>query len=598
MKKTLFINGKAVEFDNETSILEICRREGIDVPAFCYQPELSVYGACRMCLVEIEGRGIQSSCSMPPEEGMKVVTDNEQIQKLRKINLELILANHPNDCLTCGKSTNCKLQAYAKRFGINRIRYKKVEKSYPDIIKKNVPECALNAEACDGLPPKDMSSPSIMRDASKCILCGCCVRACREIQGVSALDFAFRGSNSFVLPAFGKGMGEGLCINCGQCAAVCPVGALLPMSNIKDAYKAIHDKSKVVVAAIAPAVRVAMGEAFNGMYGEIVTGKIVTALKNIGVDYVFDIAHGADFTIMEEGTEFIKRKTTGDRLPQFTSCCPGWVKYIEQAYPEMMYLLSSCKSPQQMFGAFAKDYLPKKLGKEAKDIIIISVMPCTAKKFEAKRPEFQRNGVPDIDIVITTQELAMMIKESGQDFVNLTLSEFDSPLGVQTGAGVIFGVSGGVTEAALRFAAETLTGEKRKVWEFEQVRGEDRGIRRARLDVNGVELKLALVSGLANAKQIIENIKNGTEEADLIEVMACPGGCINGGGQPYQIDNRRVARYCRSSGLYKADRELEIRNSQDNYDMQDQYKNEIGEIGGHKAHELFHTKYKDRKNVG
>ena len=597
MKKTLFINGKEVEFENERNILDICRREGIDIPTFCYQPELSVYGACRMCLVEIEGRGVQASCSTPPEAGMKVVTDNEQIQKLRRINLELILASHPNDCLTCGKSTSCKLQAYAKRFGIDKVRYKQVEKTYPDVIKKNVPEYAsADPKACGGRPPKDMSSPSIMRETSKCILCGSCVRACREIQGVSALDFAFRGSQSLVLPAFGKGMGEGVCINCGQCAAVCPVGALLPMNNTAEVYKALHDKSKTVVVAIAPAVRVALGEEFGGKYGDIVTGKIVTALKNIGFDYVFDISHAADFTIMEEGTEFIQRKTKGENLPQFTSCCPGWVKYVEQTYPEMMPYLSSCKSPQQMFGAFAREYLPKKFCKPAEEFVIVSVMPCTAKKFEAKRPEFKTNGLQDIDIVITTQELAMMINKSGQDFYNLQSSDFDSPFGVQTGAGVIFGVSGGVTEAALRFAAEKLTGEK-KVIEFEQVRGEDKGIRRSQLHVNGIELKLAQVSGLANARQIIENIKNGTEEADLVEVMACPGGCINGGGQPYHIDCRQKARNLRAEGLYKADRGLEIRNSQDNRDLQAQYWEEIGEVGGHKAHGLFHTEYKDRKNT-
>ncbi|MDR2337671.1 MAG: [FeFe] hydrogenase, group A [Deltaproteobacteria bacterium] len=590
--KILYINGREVEFDKERNILEICRRVGIDIPTFCYQPELSVHGACRLCLVEIEGRGVQASCSTPPEVGLKVTTESEQLQKLRKINLELLLASHPQDCLTCGKSTHCKLQAYTKRFGVDKIRYKKIEKSYPDLIKKNVPEYAAAGQtAC---LPQDCSSPALVRDTAKCILCGCCVRACRELQSVGALGFAFRGSQSFVLPAFGKGLGKGQCVNCGQCAAVCPVGALMPRSQVQEVFKAVFDKSKVCVAAIAPAVRVALGDEFGESVGAIVTGKIVTALKNIGFDYVFDICHAADFTILEEGSEFIKRKTSGENLPQFTSCCPGWVKFVEQTYPELNHLLSSCKSPQQMFGAFAQEYLPQILNRKREEITIVSVMPCTAKKFEAQRQEFKHAGLSDIDIVITTQELATMIRESGQNFKQLKPSAFDKPFGVQTGAGMIFGVSGGVTEAALRFAAEKLTGQKAEL-EFKQVRGEGKGIRRAVLNVAGVELKLALVSGLANARQILEAVKCGKEQADLIEVMACPGGCINGGGQPYHLEGRSVVRKLRSQGLYKADKLAQIKNSQDNPDMLAQYQNSIGEIGSHHAHELFHTHYENRK---
>lgn len=594
-KKTLLLNGVEVEIGKARNVLEICRREGIDVPAFCYQPELSIYGACRMCLVEIEGMGIQPSCSIVPQPGMKIVTDNEQINKIRKINVELLLANHPNECLTCGKSTNCKLQAYAKRFGVEKIRFKKIEKTYPEIVKKNVPECQTDAGRCDASIPKDISSPSIMRDTAKCILCGNCVRACREIQSVSAIDFAFRGSQSLVLPAFGEGMGEGTCINCGQCAAVCPVGALLPMNNIKEVYDALYSKDKITIAAIAPAVRVALGDEFGEPAGVIVTGKMVAALKHMGFDFVFDVSHAADFTIIEEGTELINRITKNENLPQFTSCCPGWVKFVEQTYPEQRNLLSSCKSPQQMFGSFAKDYLPKVLNKRAEDITIVSIMPCTAKKFEAGRPEFQKDGMRDVDVVITTQELASMIREAGLDFKNLPTANFDKPMGVQTGAGVIFGVSGGVTEAALRFAAEKLTGQKGEL-DFKQVRGEEKGIRRAEIKIGDLTLKVALVSGLANARKIMENIKAGKEEAHLIEVMACPGGCINGGGQPYHAGGNQDVRKKRAAGLYKADKIAKIHNSQDNPDMQQQYKDEIGEVGGHKAHALFHTDYKNRKD--
>ncbi|NLW87789.1 MAG: 4Fe-4S binding protein, partial [Planctomycetes bacterium] len=530
------------------------------------------YGACRLCLVEVEGRGVVGSCSMPPEAGMVVRTNTPQIREIRKIAVELLLANHEQACPTCVKSNSCQLQAIARRLGVNEVRFKSVRR------KK----------------PIDRSTPSLVRDPNKCILCGDCVRMCHEVQGVGAIDFARRGASVDVLPAFGKNLDSVACVYCGQCARVCPTGALTPAVHTEGVWAALHDKRKTVVAQIAPAVRVAIGEHFGLEPGRVMTGQVVAALKAIGFDHVYDTSFTADMTVIEEATEFLNRLGQGKQLPQFTSCCPAWVRFVELHYPNLLGNLSSCRSPQQMFGSLAKEVLPKTLGVAREDLVVVSIMPCTAKKYEATREEFSRDGVADVDHVLTTQELGAMIEEAGLDFQNLSPESLDMPFGFKTGAGVIFGNTGGVSEAVLRFAHEKVTGKKIDAVDFLAVRGQE-GIRMATVNMGGKDVRIAVAHGLANARKLAQMASDGEIEFDLAEVMACPGGCIGGAGQPNtRGDNVRAKR---TQALYDTDKTLQLHKSQDNPMVSECYEKHLGQVGGHKAHELLHTSYHSRRRI-
>jgi len=570
--KTLNIDGREVPINGERNLLELIRKAGIDLPTFCYHSDLSVYGACRLCLVDIAGRGIQGACSTPPEAGLKIRTQTEEIREIRKISIELLLANHERECTTCGKSAACQLQDVARKLGIREVRFKPVHE----------------------MKEVDRSSLSLVRDPNKCVLCGDCVRFCSEIQGIGAIDFAYRGHDAAVLPAFGKSLGEGECVNCGQCAAVCPTGALTPRSETEAVWKDLNDPAKIVVAQIAPAVRVAIGELFGMPPGESTRGQMVAALKRLGFDRVFDTSFSADLTVIEEANEFLGRKTKGGKLPLFTSCCPGWVKFAEQYFPELLPNLSTCKSPQQMLGALCKELLPAELNVKRENLVVVSIMPCTAKKFEAKRPEFAKDGIAEVDHVLTTQELARMIEEAGLRFTKLEPESFDMPMGFKTGAGVIFGNSGGVSEAVLRYASEKVTGKKLENPDFHSVRGEN-GLRIVEVPVDGIVLKLGIVHGLKNARTLAEKARRGKCDLDLIEVMACPGGCIGGAGQPVSRDPD--IRKLRAKGLYDVDKNMELHKSQENHFVTECYQKHLGEIGGKTAHRLLHTHYQSRRRI-
>jgi NADH-quinone oxidoreductase subunit G len=569
LTKTLTIDGMTVPINGERNLLELIRKADIDLPTFCYHSDLSVYGACRLCLVDIEGRGIQGACSTPPEPGLKVRTHTEEIRDIRKIAIELLLANHDQQCPTCLKSNSCQLKSVARQLGVDRVRFQRVHE----------PE------------PLDTSSVSLLRDPNKCILCGDCVRFCAEVQSVGAIDFAFRGHDAAVMPAFGSGIGESECINCGQCAAVCTTGALTPRPEIDEVWRALNDPTKFVVAQVAPAVRVAIGEEFGLEAGTATSGRMVAALKRLGFERVYDTSFAADLTVVEEANEFLKRKAKGEKLPQFTSCCPGWVKFAEQYFPDLLPNLSSCRSPQQMLGSLCKELLPAELGRAKQDIVVVSIMPCTAKKFEARRPEFTRDGLRDVDYVLTTQELARMIEEAGLRYNKLQPESYDMPMGFKTGAGVLFGNSGGVSEAVLRYAAEKVSGEKLRSPDFHAVRGED-GLRRATIEIEGVTLKLAVVHGLKNARLLADKVRKGKSDLDLIEVMACPGGCIGGAGQPVSRD--RSVRQLRTRGIYEVDKNLDLHKSQENHFVTEVYARHLGEVGGKRAHQLLHTCYVPR----
>ena len=568
----VIIDNKEIPIEKEQNLLELIRKAKIELPTFCYHSELSVYGACRLCMVDVEGMGLVPACSTPPSPSMKVSTNTEDIRKMRRIIVELLLANHSQSCPTCQKSTTCQLQALARRLGITKVRFKNQNKDVSI----------------------DESSPSIVRDPNKCVLCGDCVRVCSEIQSVGAIDFAYRGAQTMVIPSFGKDLDKVECVNCGQCARICPTGALTPKSEVDEVWKAIHNPGKIVVAQIAPAVRVALGEIFGLEPGVTTTGQTAAALRAIGFDKIFDTSFTADLTVIEESNEFIRRVEKNENIPQFTSCCPAWVKFVEQYYPEFIHHLSSCRSPQQMFGALSKEILSAQTGVKREDIIVVSIMPCTAKKFEAKRPEFNHDGIRDVDHVITTQELGRMIEEAGLHFMELDPESFNLPFGFKTGAGVIFGNSGGVSEAVLRYVTEKLTGEKRENYEFTNTRGEN-GIREIRFSLAGKEFSLAIVSGLGNAREILERIKSGQSHYDLVEVMACPGGCVGGAGQP--VFSKAAVIQKRTKGIYENDRMLALHKSQDNPYVKELYTSFLGDVGGHKAHELLHTGYKSRKRI-
>ena len=570
--KTVRIDGRQVPVEGERNLLELARKANIEIPTFCYHSELSVYGACRLCLVEVEGRGLVASCSVTPEPGMVVRTHTDEIREIRRIAVELLLANHHQGCTTCGKSDTCKLLGLARRLGIESVRFPTAHEP----------------------APLDDTNPALVRDPNKCILCGDCVRMCNEVQGIGAIDFAHRGAQVTVTPAYGNRLEDVECVFCGQCARVCPTGAIVPRSEIAPVWMAVNDPERRVVGQIAPAVRVAVGEAFGLEPGTDVTGRIVAALKRIGFDAVFDTSFAADLTVVEEANEFLRRKETGETLPQFTSCCPAWVAFAEQYVPELLPNLSSCRSPQQMFGAVAKRMLPEALNVKPEQLTVVSIMPCTAKKAEARRPEFAKDGPADVDLVLTTRELVRMIEESGQDFLRLNPEALDLPLGFKTGAGVIFGSSGGVSEAVLRYAHGKVNGRNGARPEFREVRGED-GVRTVDVTLGDETLRLAVVHGLGNARAVAEAVQNGEADYDLIEVMACPGGCIGGAGQPVCVD--AAVRRDRAKGLYEADRRLQLHTADDNPYVHACYRDWLGEVGGPEAHALLHTEYGPRQRI-
>jgi len=572
----LTINDKEINVEQGTTILQAARMLNINIPTLCH---LNMHdgkttnhpGSCRVCMVEVLGRrNLAPACSTPATNGMVISTNSIRAIKARRTVLELILSDHPQDCLLCEKNTVCELQKLAAELGIREIHYKGEMSTYP----------------------MDNSSASIVRDLDKCILCRRCETMCNEVQTVGVLSGVNRGFETVVSPAFGLPMKETTCTFCGQCVAVCPTGALTEVNNTSKVWNALGQKEKIVVVQTAPAVRAALGEEFGIEHGTSVTGKMVAALKALGFDKVFDTDFAADLTIMEEASEFAHRLQHGGRLPMLTSCCPAWVNFFEHQFSDLLDVPSTCKSPQQMWGAIAKTYLAQKMNIDAKDMIVVSVMPCLAKKYEAARPEMSTNGVPDVDIVISTRELAKMLKEAGIDFKSLPEEDFDNPLGESTGAGVIFGTSGGVMEAALRTAYEWLTNETLEHVDFEAVRGME-GIKEACVKINDIDVKVAIASGLGNARKLLEAIRSGEADYHLIEIMACPGGCINGGGQPYSNDHEDILSK-RMSVLYNEDKNKTIRKSHDNPYIKKIYEEFLGEPYGVKAHELLHTHYVKR----
>lgn len=579
----MIINGKECEFTNEANILEVIRKNGFNVPTFCYRPDLKdTFGACRMCVVEVEGRGVQSSCTMPPQDGLVIHTNTAKVRRIRKTVLELLLANHDRECTTCNKSGSCELQKYSEEYGI-----------------KDVSKYVQKKE----LRPLDDSSPSIVRDLNKCILCGACVRACDQYQGLQVLGFANRGANTVVQPMAGRMLATSECVYCGQCVAVCPTGALTIKSQVDEVWKELENPNKKVVVQFAPSVRVAIGEMFGFEPGANSTKKLNAALKAVGFDLVFDTNFSADLTIMEEANEFIDRLSNGGKLPLFTSCCPAWVRYLETEHPEMLEHLSSCKSPQGMLGAIIKKYVPeyyKDITNE--NIVSVSVMPCTAKKAEAIRKQFRReDGSYEIDYVLTTQELGRLIKSAGVDFKSIEGIEADSPFGKYTGAGTIFGVSGGVAEAAARTAYQMVTGEELTNVVISPMRGTHR-VKTVELDLKGTKVKVKIVNTLREAEKCLQEIQEGKADYQLLEVMACPGGCINGGGQPQGCDDLSI-REKRAEGLYEDDATEEFRKSHENPEIKELYAKHLEKPGSHIAHELLHTTYSDKwtklyKNVG
>lgn len=553
----MLIDGMPVEIEGEKNILELIRKAGIDLPTFCYYSELSVYGACRLCVVENKWGGIEASCSTPPKAGMEVFTNTPRLRKYRKMILELILSNHCNDCTSCEKSGDCRLQELAKRFGIKDIRF---ENTAPKI-------------------PLDTSSDAIIRDESKCILCGDCVRMCQEVQNVGVIDFAHRGAKMRISTMFHKPIGSQECVSCGQCAAVCPTGAIVVKNDTAKIWEALSDPDTKVIAQIAPAVRVGIDKSLGQANGENTMGKIVAALRRMGFDEVFDTTTGADLTVLEESNEFLKRLETGEKLPLFTSCCPAWVKYAENKHPELMQNISTCRSPMEMFGSVLKTHYAHSRRK----VMVVAIMPCTAKKMEAKRDEFKVDGVPYIDYVMTTKELISMVQESGIVFNELEPEAVDMPFGVTSGAGVIFGVTGGVTEAVIRRLADDKSVGALRSIAFKGVRGMA-GIKEAEVPFGERVLKIAIVSGLSHAEELIKAMAKGEKHYDFIEVMACPTGCVGGAGQPFGKMEEKTER---AKGLYEADRLCSIKRSEENPTIMSLYS---GLLKG-RVHELLHVTY-------
>lgn len=572
----LKINGISVSAPADSTILEAAHIAGIKIPTLCYLKEINEIGACRMCVVEVKGaRNLVAACVYPVSEGMEVQTNTPRLLKSRKRTLQLLLSNHDKNCLSCVRSGNCELQQLCRELGVDDENYFAGEKNEYEL---------------------DTSAAHMVRDNNKCILCRRCSAVCEKVQAVGIIGPNKRGFASYIGTAFDIPLGETSCVSCGQCIAACPTGALYEKDNIGEVLDAIADPSKHVVVQTAPSVRAALGEEFGYPMGTDVEGKMAAALRRIGFDKVFDTDFGADLTIMEEANEFLDRVKNGGVLPMITSCSPGWVKYCEHYYPDQLSHLSSCKSPQQMFGAVTKTYYAEKMGLDPKDIVCVSVMPCTAKKFEIGRPDQDAAGVPDVDISITTRELARMIKRLGIDFTSLGEEGFDDPLGESTGAGVIFGATGGVMEAALRTAVETLTGEELSNVEFNEVRGTE-GIKEAVYHVAGMDIKVAVASGVTNAKIIMDKIRAGEADYHFVEIMCCPGGCVNGGGQPQvpgYIRNFTDVRAVRAKALYKNDEKKAIRKSHENPSIKKLYEEFLGQPGSEKAHHILHTSYVKR----
>lgn len=569
--KTVHINNREITVDEGATLLDAARKAGAEVPTLCYIKELFPSGACRMCVVEIEGRsGLVPSCSFPAEEGMNVFTNSPKVMNARRTIVELLLASHPFDCLTCNRNQNCELQRLASLYNIEQVPFVGKTRHYYS----------------------DFSSPSIVRNPDKCILCGRCVRVCEEIQGVAAIDFTQRGFDTIVVPAFNGDLSETKCTNCGQCVLVCPTGAIHEVSAVDTVMEVLQDSSKHVVVQTAPAIRFSLGEFYGLAPGENVTGKMVTALRRMGAKQVFDTDFTADLTIMEEANELIERITKGDKpLPMFTSCCPAWVKYIEQNNPEMIPHISSCKSPQQMMGSLIKRYFAEQEGIDPDNLFVISVMPCTAKKYEAKRPEMGSGGIHEVDAVLTTREAARLIDQFGIDFARLPEGEFDEIIGQTSGSGDVFAASGGVMESALRTAYNMLTGEHMENLDFIAVRGFE-GIKEAEVTVGGKTIKVAVANTLSKAAELVEQVKENPDEYAFIEVMSCPGGCVGGGGQMYGWDSDRIKQ--RLQAVYDVEKTRAIRRSYQSQRIQDLYNTYLEYPGSKRCHELLHTGYYER----
>ena len=556
------IDGQAIEFTDEPNVLSVIRKAGIDIPTLCYHSELSIYGACRLCTVEDDRGKTFASCSEKPRDGMIIYTNTPRLMRYRKLILELLLAAHCRDCTTCIKSGECHLQELAHRMGVHEIRFENVRE----------------------IQPIDTSSHAIIRDPNKCILCGDCVRMCDNVQNINAIDFAYRGTDAQVIPAFNKKIAETDCVGCGQCRVVCPTGAISIHTNIDEVWEALADKNTKVIAQIAPAVRVAIGDNFGYAKGENVMGKLVGVLHRLGFDEVYDTSYGADLTVVEESKEFIERFTSGEKMPLFTSCCPAWVKYCENKYPEFVPNLSTCRSPQQVFGAVVREYYKDPEKNEGKKIVSVSIMPCTAKKEEILRPESYTNGKRDVDYVLTTTEIVRMIRKSGIVFDKVEIEAADVPFGIGSGSGVIFGVTGGVTEAVLRRLQQGHNRVDMESIKKSGVRGDD-GIKVLTYNYNGREIKAAVVNGLANADKVLQQIKNHEAEYDFVEVMACRRGCIMGGGQPVNAGPR--TRKARMKGLYDTDVNTQIKKSNENPMILSLYDTLLKG----KEHELLHRNF-------
>ncbi len=571
------INNVTYQVEDGITILDACKQVGIKIPTLCYLKEINAIGACRVCVVEVKGaRSLVASCVYPVREGLEIITNSKRVLDSRKTTVELILSDHNQDCLSCVRNGNCELQTLSQELGCDNTKW-----------RGNKSEFVV-----------DHSSASIVRDNSKCVLCRRCVAACKQIQSVSVIGANGRGFDTHIGCAFEMKLDNTPCVGCGQCITACPTGALHEREEIDDVIDAINDPTKFVVVGTAPSVRVGLGEEFNLPMGMNVEGKMVSALRRMGFNNVFDVDYTADLTIMEEGTEFLGRLKNGGKLPMITSCSPAWIKFCEHNFPDLLGNLSTCKSPQQMFGAVCKTYYAEKLGIDPKNMVVVSVMPCTAKKFEKGRTDQSAAGVPDIDIAITTRELAKLIKKYGFIFDELPDEKFDAPFGIGSGAGLLFGATGGVMEAALRTVVEVLTGEDAKSVDFKEVRGVE-GIKEASYDVAGTTVKVAVASGLKNARDLMEKVQKGEADYHFIEIMSCPGGCVNGGGQPIKtayVRNNNDIRQIRAKAIYDTDQTMTLRKSHKNDAIQTIYKEYFGEPNSHKAHEILHTSYEPRKN--